>query len=522
MKKIIWLSGLLFILLLAGALYFYRLGSIPSGFYVDEATIAYNARSVLETGKDEYGKAFPLVFRLMGSYSPPLFVYLSALLIRFFGDGIVVFRSVSAVAVLGSVVIFYLLARRMALYKFRLSYFVVALFLAVSPWLVFNARLGYETTLGFGLFNLGVYFLYLAITKPKNLIAATLILSLASYVSYNQRLLGPLTLLLFIVVFKDIFFKKQNLKFLIWSVVAGGISQIPNLPVIITPAFWTKSNQFNPNYVWMLLSYLSPRTLFYSNPDIDLQHTLPRISLFYDWQAIPYIVGLYLLLGRLRENRYRFLAFYFLVTVVPAAFLSQFVSVQRSLPFALPLALVVGLGIDRGMAYLKPPLRYLGLGMLLIYSLVTLYASYFVLFPRERANAWNYGYDRLADYIAANPQKQILIDDTRNPRTYVLLLYYLRIPPAEYQAGNDPFFVKNYYQAPPMAKAFGFRQVTVRQIDWRQDPQTYQLIIGDGLAVSESQAREHHLTQIGEIKDPLDGIIFKIYKTKIYRTDLAE
>ena len=49
------------IVVLAAFLRFYKLETVPSGFYVDEAAIGYNSYSILETGADEYGKFFPPV-----------------------------------------------------------------------------------------------------------------------------------------------------------------------------------------------------------------------------------------------------------------------------------------------------------------------------------------------------------------------------------------------------------------------------------------------------------------------------
>src|SRR4030043_723244 len=47
----------------------------PPGFYLDEASIGYNAYSILKTGKDEYGVVWPLFFRAFGEYKNPLFIY---------------------------------------------------------------------------------------------------------------------------------------------------------------------------------------------------------------------------------------------------------------------------------------------------------------------------------------------------------------------------------------------------------------------------------------------------------------
>jgi hypothetical protein len=43
-------------------MHFWRIGFLPSGFYADECSIAYNAYCVAETGADEYGTRCPVFF----------------------------------------------------------------------------------------------------------------------------------------------------------------------------------------------------------------------------------------------------------------------------------------------------------------------------------------------------------------------------------------------------------------------------------------------------------------------------
>ena len=64
---------------------FYRLGSVPAGLYLDEAAQGYNAYSILATGKDEFGKAFPAAFRSFADFKTPVYIYLIAPLIPLFG-----------------------------------------------------------------------------------------------------------------------------------------------------------------------------------------------------------------------------------------------------------------------------------------------------------------------------------------------------------------------------------------------------------------------------------------------------
>src|SRR3990172_1191580 len=153
---------LLLILTFAGFIYFYRLNQIPNGFYVDEAAIAYNAYSILQTRKDIFAQSYPILFRLLGSYTPPLFIYLSVPFITFFGMEPFIFRSISAISALVSIIFFFLLIKKLNILHSTVSLYFATFFYAISPWLIFNARLGYEVTLAFLLFNIGIYFVYIA------------------------------------------------------------------------------------------------------------------------------------------------------------------------------------------------------------------------------------------------------------------------------------------------------------------------------------------------------------------------
>ena len=61
------------------------LSSFPIGFTQDEAALGYDAYSLLETGKDQWGEAFPLSFRSFGDFKMPLYTYLTAPSVHIFG-----------------------------------------------------------------------------------------------------------------------------------------------------------------------------------------------------------------------------------------------------------------------------------------------------------------------------------------------------------------------------------------------------------------------------------------------------
>ena len=81
---------------LAFALYAADVPDNPPGFYIDESSIAYNAHTISESGRDEYGEAWPLYFRAFGDYKNPTYVYLLAAVFRVTGPSVAVARLLSA------------------------------------------------------------------------------------------------------------------------------------------------------------------------------------------------------------------------------------------------------------------------------------------------------------------------------------------------------------------------------------------------------------------------------------------
>lgn len=233
----------------------------------------------------------------------------------------------------------------------------------------------------------------------------------------------------------------------------------------------------------------------------------------FNWMVIPYFVGMYLVIKRVKDFRYKYIILYIVVTLLPSIFSSHFVSSQKSLPFIIPLAIILGLGIDEILRHIKVAMRVVVLVFVAAYSILVLYTSYFILFPKERAQGWNYGYDQIAEFIKEKPDKKFLLDNTRNPRAYILLLYHLRYTPVKYHQEVGPFYRNNYYKAPDPATNYRFSNVEVRQLDWEIDPKKDIIIIGDTLTISEQQMREHKLTKVTEFKDPSDNTIFEAYQT---------
>src|SRR3990167_2913092 len=107
-KKLFWV-----ILILAFILRFYRLGEIPLSLDWDETSNAYNAYSILKTGRDEYGLFLPITNRSFEDYKPPLYMYLNIPTVAVFGLTAFAARLPSAIFGFLTVPIIYFLAKKL-------------------------------------------------------------------------------------------------------------------------------------------------------------------------------------------------------------------------------------------------------------------------------------------------------------------------------------------------------------------------------------------------------------------------
>src|SRR5437764_311795 len=189
-------AALLILLLVAFgvALYFEGLRHNPPGFHLDESSIAYNAHTVSQTGRDEYGEAWPLYFRAFGEFKNPVYIYMLAALFRLTGPSTLAARSLSATAGLAAAALLGLLAARST--RSRAAGFFVAASALLTPWLFELSRVVLEVSLYPLALALFLLCLHAAAQKQKwtwrdaASLAATL--ALLTYTYSIGRLLAPL------------------------------------------------------------------------------------------------------------------------------------------------------------------------------------------------------------------------------------------------------------------------------------------------------------------------------------------
>jgi len=149
-----FLLGLLAVTLVAGCIRFYRLGEVPVALYCDEAFSAYEAYSLLETGRDSQGNPYPLFFDIFGKgWGEPLYIYLTMIPVALSGLTPDSARAVAAAAGTLAVLVTGLMTAALLAegdedpVAARGAGWAAASLMAISPWSFHLSRVAFQASL---------------------------------------------------------------------------------------------------------------------------------------------------------------------------------------------------------------------------------------------------------------------------------------------------------------------------------------------------------------------------------------
>lgn len=559
MKKLGIFLALFVIILLGIIARGYKLGEAPAGLYIDEAGQGYSAYSILKTGKDEFGKAFPIVFRSFTDFKTPVYIYLIVPLIPIFDLTPLTVRLPSFIFSILTLPIIYLLIRRQALLIRKISPKKIAvplallttLLLAISPWHVLFGRTNFECNVALFFFLAGVLAFYKALEKPIFFIPSAVLLAIAIPAYHSQRIVTPLMLLFLLMKHRKTIFSKTHKKYVIAGFIIGLLLLLPTLSVAATPGFLARAGGLNifsygkhpaagylsqyhgffgnavnnpiflssQEFAALYLSYLSPRSMFVLG-DYGPRSSYPELGTFFIWQFPFYLYGLYLLIKRreLGELRAFTLAF-LLIAPIPAAVTRDPYSTIRALPLVIPQLVIISLGILFFMQKITDK-RFLTRGGIItvttftvIYSVGKLYSSGILLNDYFRAPYWDYGWKEVVKTLdSLDPRLPIIVDNARS-EPYIELLFWKKFDPETYQRQNIEVSSEDYYTKIGRVTESQIGNIVTRGINWEKDLTTKQYFVGDALSISEDQIERHNLIKVAEIKFPDRNVAFRVVET---------
>lgn len=451
-KKLItgnWL--LVLILTIAAFLRLWQLGSVPPSLTPDEASLGYNAYSILKTGKDEYGQSLPIIFKSFGDYKPGLYVYLTVPFVAVFGLNEWSTRLPSALAGIVAVILIYLIAK--SLFRNHGSLGLAAAFVAATnPWLIYFSRGAWEANVSLLLVLAGVYF-FLRSFENQKLIILSLIFFSSTLLTYQGAKLSTVMVvaLLLVVYWNEI--RQLNKKYVVYGLILGGIIALPIVSTIFNGQAGRLSvfsifsyhrppeeiQKYSDSYYYLFhsepLNYLraitgrwfnvfSGKFLFFEGDTENPIHTAPYqgVLLLADLFFLP--LGFYFFFKNKLQKEYVFVFLWLLFAPLSAAISRDTTSAVRSLNTAIPFILISSFGL----VYFLKKFRYVGFVIATIFYIlaITYFAdAYFVHVPAHNSNFWRYGYKEAVQYVVQNQSKyeRIVFEQSFN-QPYIYFLFY--------------------------------------------------------------------------------------------------
>lgn len=185
----------------------YKLDAIPLGFHNDEASLGYNAYSLLETGKDSNGNSLPLYVSMFNDYNPSGYYYFAAVSIKALGLNEFATRLPAALA--GSLLILAVFLLSMAIFQDKKISLLSALLAGIAPWSVVLSRTSAETIVALFFTVLGFSLVIFSLRKQslKYLLAGTLCILPGFFIYPSPRVFVPLFYFFLLLFFFKSFYK---------------------------------------------------------------------------------------------------------------------------------------------------------------------------------------------------------------------------------------------------------------------------------------------------------------------------
>ncbi len=468
----IWKKNFLLILIVALGFFLrtINLNISPAGFNADEAALGYNAYSIIKTGKDEWGQNFPVVFKSFSDYKPGLYVYLAIPFVALFGLTELAVRFPSILLGTASVFLIYLLSKK--IFKNEIAALSTGFLLAISPWHIHFSRGAWESNVATFFILLGVLGFVKALSDPKYYLISGISFIASIYVYQSTRLVVPVMLLGFFILF----FKKLNFKKLLPILVICAILLIPLLIIFISgqglarfqgvsifgdlgpinrlneergehqnqnslsaKVFHNKITAYGYNFINNYFEHFSPSFLFVSGDALG-RNKVPFMGQMYFFEIFTIFIGTFLLLKRKYENT-RIIFLWLLVAPIAAALTYQSPTALRAHSMVIPLTLISGLGLGGIFEYIKKakkglkiPLAALS-SVLLAYFITLFLHQYFIHLPKQYALEWQYGFSEAVSYTESlKDKREQIVFTNRYDQPYILVLFYSKYDPAKYQS----------------------------------------------------------------------------------------
>lgn len=476
-------SLFLLVIVLAAAFRFVVIEANPPSLNWDEVSHGYNAYSILKTGKDEWGKTFPIIFRAYGDYKLPIYIYITAISEFFFGLNTFAVRLPSVLAGIGTVIFTYLLVRK--LFNLQVA-LLSSLLVAIEPWTFFLSRGAFEANLALAFIVIGIYFFLKSFQTTYYLLLTTFFLGLSVWTYNSARVFVPFFLLVLVLTYKKEISQiwKTNKKLMTYNLLLialfflpmfwqllnpvgqarygrvaildeGAIAQInesraaSGLHPILSRLLYNKATYFTSKFVRNWVSNYSGDFLFFKGGS-NFQFSVPNHGVLYMVNLVFLLLGVVFLLRKRTRESFLILVWFFLGSI-PGSLTREAPHVLRAITLLPAPMIIVSFGFVSVFDWLKNkkigiPLRDVilyGYIIILAASLESYLGRYFGEYRSGYSWSWQFGYKEVVDYVRQHyGSYDKIIVSKKYGEPHEFFLFFWPWDPKSYQ--NDPNLIRFY------------------------------------------------------------------------------
>lgn len=393
----------------------FTLPNSPPGFFCDEASIGYNAYSLLKTGKDEYGKQFPLFFQAFGEYKNPLDIYSTIPFVWLFGLREESVRFVSITYCLAASVLLFFIGKNQ---KKPILGLLSASFFVFSPWALHLSKTNME-----GLFIL-VFLITLILlvqstqmSLKKQWILTSIISAVATYSYFPARIIMPLYVGLFAFF---IIIKTKSWKMLFVGLFLFTITCLPiGIHMLdsgmnrwnLVSVFSSPSQSPVRKIIYSYVHHFSPDFLFFKGDagmkgQFITRHSVKGIGEFYPWQIVFLCIGiLYCIRTKNTSLSFSLLAITLLYPIPSSLTQDSTPQATRAIAGLAPLCLLSGFGGWEIFRWLRQKMLWQRIYVFLIILLLSASTAYYLHLERAYLTyasdywGWQYGPKEIIAYF---------------------------------------------------------------------------------------------------------------------------
>lgn len=497
------------VVILAAMLRIYQLGNVPPSPDWDEVALGYDAYSIMQTGKDEFGKFLPVVLRSFDDYKPAFYAYLIIPATSLFDLSVFAVRFPSALfGIISVIAVFFLTRELFEKHKYKDYISITAsLLMAISPWSIQFSRVGFESNVGDALNILTVLFFVKGVKKPMLFILSAVFAGLSIYVYQSEKVFTPLLVLLLLFIYRKEILALSK-KYILAAFLVGVLIIAPMFFYIVgnraallrvtgTSIFSYQTELLKTNVQKLerdrqnndtlglildnrrlvfaktiiagYISHFDPNWLFIRG-DISRHHA-PNMGLLYLFEFPFILFGIYLLLFSDFNRKTKFLILaWFLLAPVPASITTGVPHAVRTLNFLPTFQILSALGIVYAFVYINRYrkvrfIAYLIFAAVFIFNFSYYLNQYFVQQNYFYSADWQYGYREAVDEVVKLQEKYdniVISDNQPMDKSYMFFLFYLKYSPSEYQKVGEK-------SSGSFDSHHSFGRYTFRTIDWQKD-----------------------------------------------------